>query len=117
MPRAPEHASRREFLRRTATGVVDALLVPELVEADDALPSAASAPSRVVVVRDQNVLDATGARMLASHGAGTTGLDGLARHIATSGQPPYELGTFDFRRIEAVTISDPSSGKRAVHGK
>ncbi len=73
-------------------------------------------PRSLIFSRDPVALDATGARMLASHGAGTTGLDGLARHIATSGQPPYELGTFDFRRIESITISDPSSRRRAAHG-
>ena len=65
-------------------------------------------PRSLIFSKDPVAMDMTGAKMLESYGAKTTSVDGLARHIITSSQPPYNLGTCNPDRINTITIENPS---------
>jgi uncharacterized protein (DUF362 family) len=66
-------------------------------------------PKSLIFSKDPVAMDVTGAKMLESYGAKTTSLDNMAKHIATSAKPPYNLGTCDPNNIESITIENPSS--------
>ncbi len=70
-------------------------------------------PRSLILSKDPVALDATGARLLATFGAATTALDGMARHIAVSAAPPYNLGICDPARIELISVENPSSSEKS----
>jgi uncharacterized protein (DUF362 family) len=82
----------------------------------DAVSAPNVMPKSLIFSKDPVALDFTGVKILESYGAKTTSLDGIAKHIATSAKSPYNLGICDPRKIESITIENPSSRKNVEIG-
>lgn len=71
-------------------------------------------PKSIILSRDTVAHDTVGAQMLTDYGCNTSSLTGMACHVATAAQPPYNLGTCDLNQIELVQIDNPPENPSGV---